>query len=84
MTMNELLQRLAREAGIDRAADLRRHDVQEALPRLAALIAEQCASAACRLVAERAIKGRRDVPPALSSEIAGEIRSVFPPPSEDP
>ncbi len=79
--MNELLKQLAREAGIDRAADLRRHDVQEALPRLAALIAEQCASAACRLVAERAIKGR---PPALSSEIAVEIRSVFPPPPEDP
>jgi hypothetical protein len=82
--MNELLKRLACEAGIDHAADLRRRDVQQALPRSAALIAEQCASVACRLVAERAIRGQRDVPPALSSEIAGEIRSVFPPPPEDP
>jgi len=83
MTMDELLKRLACEAGIDRTADLRRHEVQAALPRLAALIAEQCASAASRLVAERALKGRR-VPPSLSSEIAGEIRAVFPPPEEDP
>ena len=80
--MDELLKRLAYEAGIDRAADLRRHDVQEALPRLAALIAQQCASVACRLVAERADNGVHDATPALSSEIAGEIRSVFPPPED--
>lgn len=75
--MNPILERLARQAGINEVIDLRRHDVEPVLQQFAALVAERCAAIAQGVVLERAADGLKDTPQEMGGQVSEAIRLAF-------
>jgi hypothetical protein len=75
--MNPILERLARQAGINEVVDLRRHDVEPVLQQFAAFVAERCAAIAQSVVLARAADPCKDTPQETGAHVSEAIRLAF-------